>query len=119
MTHYDCLGVSPGATRSQLRAAYRERMRAAHPDVGGNGDSDAMRALSEAWSVLGSPTRRAEYDRRRLRARPTPRRRTRPVSTLRPLPVLTRRPRLARLTLAVLGVVFGLNVAVLVLTVSR
>lgn len=33
---WDVLGVSPGASQDEIRRAYRERARAAHPDVGGS-----------------------------------------------------------------------------------
>lgn len=42
----EMLGVSQGATREQILAAYREKAKAAHPDAGG-GD-DAMAALNLA-----------------------------------------------------------------------
>jgi hypothetical protein len=70
--HYATLGVSRTASHEQIRRAYRERMRAAHPDSSGERTSGASRPsgsaaaevtrIAEAWDVLSSPTRRAEYD---------------------------------------------------------
>lgn len=70
--HYATLGVSRTASHEQIRRAYRERMRAAHPDSSGERTSGASRRsgsaaaevtrIAEAWDVLSSPTRRAAYD---------------------------------------------------------
>jgi hypothetical protein len=72
--YYGELGVSPDATATELRRAYRERARQLHPDVnppgpddGASGDrrtgaNDAMRRLNEAWRVLGDPQLRRRYD---------------------------------------------------------
>lgn len=59
-TLYDVLGVSPGATAAEVRAAYREAARRHHPDR--RGDADAMARVNEAWQVLGHPERRRQYD---------------------------------------------------------
>jgi hypothetical protein len=70
--HYATLGVPRTASHEQIRRAYRERMRAAHPDSSGERTSGASRPsgsaaaevtrIAEAWDVLSSPTRRAAYD---------------------------------------------------------
>ena len=67
MTHYDVLGVLPSATRGQVRAAFRRRSRALHPDhnPGVAPNHAALAELAEAWRVLGDPGRRAVYDRGR------------------------------------------------------
>ncbi|MFZ9292191.1 MAG: J domain-containing protein [Ilumatobacteraceae bacterium] len=66
-SHYDVLGVTPRASRGEVRAAYRRRMRALHPDAGaqagGSASSSAeIAAVTEAWHVLGDARRRAAYD---------------------------------------------------------
>lgn len=61
VTHYERLGVGPGATKAEIREAYLAAARRAHPDVAGR-DDDTMRDLNEAWSVLGDAVSRAEYD---------------------------------------------------------
>lgn len=63
---YAVLGVSPRASAEQIRAAYRQKARALHPDV--NPAADAERAFAQAaraWEVLGDPALRARYDARR------------------------------------------------------
>jgi hypothetical protein len=62
MTHYDVLGVAPSAPVAEVRRAYLALARRHHPDRPG-GDSATMRAINEAWSVLGDPGSRARYDR--------------------------------------------------------
>ncbi|WP_426593315.1 J domain-containing protein [Cellulomonas sp. McL0617] len=60
MTHYEVLGVDPYASRRTIQAAYRRRARETHPDTGGSPAEFA--AVSAAWWVLGSASRRAAYD---------------------------------------------------------
>lgn len=58
--HYDLLGVSECASSSELKAAYRVRVKELHPDSGGT--EEAFEALQVAWSVVGNPDKRREYD---------------------------------------------------------
>jgi curved DNA-binding protein CbpA len=69
--HYEVLGVDPGSRHTDIRAAYRELMRAHHPDLRpGDPDAEEMsRRITAAWSVLSRPTKRAAYDRTRSAAR--------------------------------------------------
>lgn len=60
MTHYEVLGVDPGASHRTIRAAYRRRARETHPDTGGS--SAEFAAVSVAWWHLGEAHRRAAYD---------------------------------------------------------
>jgi hypothetical protein len=85
--HYATLGVPRTASHEHIRRAYRERMRAAHPDSSGGRQVGASRSsgsaaptsaaassaaasaaaaevtrIAEAWNVLSSPARRAAYD---------------------------------------------------------
>jgi hypothetical protein len=71
VTHYDVLGVSPSASAAEVRRAYVALARQHHPDRPG-GDAATMRAVNEAWTVLGDPTSRARYDRS-VGGAPTPR----------------------------------------------
>lgn len=59
-SHYEVLGVSPGATPGELKSAYRAKVKQLHPDSGGT--EEAFEALQVAWSVLGNPDKRGEYD---------------------------------------------------------
>lgn len=68
-SHYEVLGVSPAAATDEVRRAYLERAREAHPDrhidAVGRERADAerrMREVNEAWRVLGNPRRRRRYD---------------------------------------------------------
>ena len=73
MTHYEVLGIEPGADPATVRAAYLDCARRAHPDRQ-HAERDAsertvadaeerMRQVNAAWAVLGDPERRARYDR--------------------------------------------------------
>jgi hypothetical protein len=63
-THYQVLGVSAGASTDEIRRAYRERMRAIHPDVNKKlaNDSRQMTEINLAWKTLSSPQLRRAYD---------------------------------------------------------
>jgi len=62
VSHYDVLGVVPAADAVTIRQAYVALARQHHPDRPG-GDAAQMRAINDAWAVLGDPLRRARYDR--------------------------------------------------------
>lgn len=68
-THYDVLGVSPSATRDELRRAYLRRAKDHHPDrqvvegvVPASDAARLMQDLNAAWEVLGNPDARTLYD---------------------------------------------------------
>lgn len=70
-SYYTILGVQPDARHDQIRKAFRERVRACHPDRVANLDEDLRRLaeekmveLNEAYAVLRNPARRAAYDNR-------------------------------------------------------
>lgn len=58
---YEILGVPPEASDEELRRAYRRKLRETHPDTGGA--SRRFHAVQRAWELVGSPERRAAYDR--------------------------------------------------------
>ncbi|XP_037469298.1 chaperone protein dnaJ 11, chloroplastic-like [Triticum dicoccoides] len=62
-THYDVLGVSAGASRGEIKAAYRRLARVVHPDTGGGGGDDGFIRLHAAYATLADPDERARYDR--------------------------------------------------------
>jgi molecular chaperone DnaJ len=61
--HYALLGVSRGATRAELRRAYRLLALKLHPDRAGYGSTMMFQRLAEAYRVLADPEARAAYDR--------------------------------------------------------
>lgn len=61
--YYACLGVAVDASYAEIKSAYRALAKKLHPDV--NADPVARHrfaALAEAYSVIGDPDKRAEYD---------------------------------------------------------
>lgn len=74
---YAILGIAPGATQAEISHAYRALLRRHHPDTRDPADetqnavSDAaLQQVLAAYTVLGHPSRRADYDRQ---AKPDPR----------------------------------------------
>lgn len=64
---YTVLGASRDESRSEIERRYRRLAHSHHPDRGG--DEEKMKALNEAWRVLGDAERRRAYDRRFSRPR--------------------------------------------------
>jgi curved DNA-binding protein CbpA len=77
-SHFELLGVSAGATPSEVDSAFLSAARRFHPDrLAGAGLSDLvpqaeriLARLSEAAMVLGDPERRAEYLAARVAKKP-------------------------------------------------
>jgi len=70
VTHYEVLGVDPGADTETIRRAYIMVAKATHPDRRQSADparsaraEEHIRLANAAWHVLRDPERRAEYDR--------------------------------------------------------
>lgn len=62
-THYDTLEVSPKATMSEIKQAYRRLAKLFHPDSQhATSDSEKIIRLNAAYEVLGDPNRRRTYD---------------------------------------------------------
>jgi DnaJ domain len=68
-SHYEVLGVPVAASHDDVRRAYIERAREAHPDRHIDASSAVradnerrMQQVNEAWRVLGNPRRRRRYD---------------------------------------------------------
>lgn len=61
---YELLQVSPAATRSEIKAAYRAQAKAYHPDVTGPDPAavQMMVEINQAWEILGSEKLREAYD---------------------------------------------------------
>lgn len=61
--YYAALGVEPDADEKAIKTAYRKLARKYHPDVSKEPDAEAkFKDVSEAYEVLKSPEKRAEYD---------------------------------------------------------
>lgn len=61
MTHYETLGVDRDADADTIKAAWRRKASAAHPDRKG-GSKAAMQAVQEAYDCLSDAEKRAAYD---------------------------------------------------------
>ena len=64
---YKILGVSPTASQSDIKDAYRSKAKALHPDKN-QGDTaleEKFKAVSEAYDILSDSKKRAEYDEAR------------------------------------------------------
>jgi hypothetical protein len=78
-THYDTLGVRPGADQAAIRSAYLAKARAHHPDRHVDASpavrastARTMREVNAAWAVLSDPAARRDYDARlAAQARPS------------------------------------------------
>lgn len=55
-THYDHLGISPGATQGEIKAAYYKLSKIYHPDTneGSKEAAEKFRTISEAYEVNGA-----------------------------------------------------------------
>lgn len=67
--YYEILNVSPRASNSEIKSAYRRLARKLHPDrnPGVTGTVREFRKVTQAYEVLGDPKRRSEYDLERLK----------------------------------------------------
>ena len=79
VNHYEVLGVPEDSRPGEIRAAYLELARQHHPDfhvADPPAEREAhvrrMKAITEAWDVLGDTARRRSYDERLLGGRASP-----------------------------------------------
>lgn len=61
MNPYEVLGVPPTATAEEVKAAYRTRAQATHPDKPG-GSEEEFKAVGAAFTLLADPAARSRYD---------------------------------------------------------
>lgn len=59
---YDDLGVDPGATPEEIKAAHRKSVKRTHPDRVGDSGRAEFERVQRAYLVLASPEKRARYD---------------------------------------------------------
>src|SRR5512140_2212852 len=68
VNYYDILKVSPKASKTEIKSAYRRLARKLHPDSHEGSEETALKfaAIAEAYAVRGNSQDRAAYDRRLL-----------------------------------------------------
>lgn len=57
---YEALGITSKSTTAEIKQAYRDMARSAHPDKGGS--NETMTLLNEAYAVLTNPEKRKDFD---------------------------------------------------------
>ena len=60
--YYKILGTEKGASKDEIKKAYRKLAHKHHPDKNGGNDAE-FKKINEAYYVLGDDRRREEYDR--------------------------------------------------------
>jgi len=70
VNYYETLKVSPKASNSEIKSAYRRLARKLHPDKNDGSEATArsFAAIAEAYEIIGNPKERAVYDNRLLHA---------------------------------------------------
>jgi len=59
--YYQTLGVNKGASKDEIKTAFRKLAHQYHPDKGG-GNESKFKEVSEAYSILGDDKKRQQYD---------------------------------------------------------
>lgn len=59
--YYDILGIAKGATKDDIKKAFRRLAHKYHPDKKG-GDEQKFKEVNEAYQILSDDKKRAEYD---------------------------------------------------------
>lgn len=61
---YETLGVDRDATASEIKKAYRKKVKQLHPDINADKENaeEAIKAVNEAYDTLKEPDKKAAYD---------------------------------------------------------
>lgn len=59
--YYQILGIPKGASKEEIKKAFRKLAHKYHPDKGG-GDESKFKEVNEAYQILSDDRKRAEYD---------------------------------------------------------
>lgn len=63
--YYQTLGVSENASEAEIKKAFRRLAKKFHPDRNSGAEAEArFKSVNEAYSVVGDPKKRAQYDAR-------------------------------------------------------
>ena len=62
--YYETLGISKGASETDIKKAFRLKAREHHPDknAGSSKAEEEFKAVNEAYEVLKDPSKKAAYD---------------------------------------------------------
>lgn len=63
LNYYALLGVRPDASSEEVKSAYRQAVRQAHPDL--HGEVEDFHQIQAAYTVLRDPAQRTRYDEAR------------------------------------------------------
>jgi hypothetical protein len=62
-THYEVLGINKNASESEIKKAYRGKVKTTHPDVNKTSNAaDEFKKVQQAYEVLSDNTKKKAYD---------------------------------------------------------